>query len=49
MFTSIISKNQLQKVLPKFSPNYLQYIIHKGWLLSWNHFIVIIHVSINLS
>ena len=27
-------------------PNYLQYEIHKCWLLSWIHFIVIIRVTI---
>ena len=31
-------------MLPKTSPNYLQYKIHKSWLLSWIHFIVIIRV-----
>ena len=34
-----------KKVLPKTSPNYLQYKIHKRWLLSWIHFIVIIRVT----
>ena len=32
-------------MLPKTSPNYLQYKIHKRWLLSWIHFIVIIRVT----
>ena len=32
-------------MLPKTSPNYLQYKIHKRWLLSWIHFIVIIHAT----
>ena len=32
-------------MLPKTSPNYLQYKIHKCWLLSWTHFIVIIRVT----
>ena len=33
-------------MLPKTSPNYLQYKIQKCWLLSWIHFIVIIRVTI---
>ena len=32
-------------MLPKTSPNYLQYKIHKRWLLSWIHFIVIIRAT----
>ena len=32
-------------MLPKTSPNYLQYKIHKCWLLLWTHFIVIIRVT----
>ena len=33
-------------MLPKTSPiNYLQYKIHKRWLLSWIHFIVLIRVT----
>ena len=32
-------------MLPKTSPNYLQYKFHKRWLLSWIHFIVIIRVT----
>ena len=32
-------------MLPKTSPNYLQYKIHKRWLLSWIHVIVIIRVT----
>ena len=32
-------------MLPKTSPNYLRYKIHKRWLLSWIHFIVIIRAT----
>ena len=32
-------------MLPKTSPNYLQYKIHKRWLLSWIHVIVKIRVT----
>ena len=32
-------------MLPETSPNYLQYKIHKRWLLSWIRFIVIIRVT----
>ena len=32
-------------MLPKTPPNYQQYKIHKRWLLSWIHFIVIIRVT----
>ena len=32
-------------MLPKTSPNYLQYKIHKRWLLSWILFIVIIRAT----
>ena len=32
-------------MLPKTSSNYLQYKIHKRWLLSWLHFIVIIRLQ----
>ena len=28
-------RTNFKKVLPKTSPNYLQYKIHKGWLVSW--------------
>ena len=32
-------------MLPKTSANFLQYKIHKRWLLSWIHFIVIVRVT----
>ena len=35
----------INKVLPETNPNYLQYKIHKRWLLSWIHFIVLIRVT----
>ena len=35
-------------MLPKTSPNYLQYKIHKRRLLSWIHFIAIILNALNL-
>ena len=35
----------IKKVLPETNPNYLQYKIHKCWLLSWIHFIVLICVT----
>ena len=45
MILYIIYELTSKKVLPKTSPNYLQYKIHKRWLLSWIHFIVIIRVT----
>ena len=39
-----ISKSVSKQIIDKTSPNYLQYKIHKRWLLSWIHFIVIIRV-----
>ena len=39
-----ISKSLSKQRIDKTSPNYLQYKIHKRWLLSWLHFIVIIRV-----
>ena len=45
MILYIIYELTSKKVLPKTSPNYLQYKIHKRWLLSWIHFIVIICVT----
>ena len=39
-----ISKSVSKQIIDKTSPNYLQYKIHKLWLLSWIHFIVIIRV-----
>ena len=38
-------RTNLKNVLPKTSPHYLQYKIHKLWLLSWIRFIVIIRVT----
>ena len=38
-------RTNFKKVLPKSFPHYPQYNIYKGWLLSWNHFIVIICVT----
>ena len=40
----IILELTSKKMLPKTSPNYLHYKIHKCWLLSWIHVIVIIRV-----
>ena len=40
----IILELTSKKMLPKTSPNYLHYKIHKCWLLSWIHVIVIICV-----
>ena len=45
MILYIIYELTSKKVLPKTSPNYLQYKIHKRWLLSWIHFIVIIRAT----
>ena len=39
-----ISKSVSKQIIDKTSPNYLQYKIHKRWLLSWIHFIVMIRV-----
>ena len=39
-----ISKSVSKQIIDKTSPNYLQYKIHKRWLPSWIHFIVIIRV-----
>ena len=39
-----LSKSVSKQIIDKTSPNYLQYKIHKRWLLSWIHFIVIIRV-----
>ena len=38
-------RTKFKNALLNSSPNYLQYKIHKGWLLSCNHFIVIIRVT----
>ena len=42
----ISSNNKLQKsaTWDSLRPNYLRYKLHKRWLLSWIHFIVIIRV-----
>ena len=40
-----LSKSVSKQIIDKTSPNYLQYKIHKRWLLSWIHFIVIIRVT----
>ena len=39
-----ISKSVSKQIISKTSPNSLQYKIHKRWLLSWIHFVVIIRV-----
>ena len=42
---SVYHITNFKKVLPKTSPNYLQYKIQKRWLPLWVHFIVIMRVT----
>ena len=38
-------RTNFKNAIPNSSPNYPQYRFHKGWLLSWNHFIFITRVT----